>query len=125
MVLKRESKLNASLALFINHAVSCFIAGNAARSKKKFACKTKRRVAAADLCFCGGKTSENSELRDGGDVCSLSDRAGASEEGEGAGVGGREESRRVARTERERQNSELLLAGAVDWVLECVIVSAS
>lgn len=49
-----------------------------------------------------GEMSENSELRDGGDVCILSDRGRASKGGEreaggggGAGVGGREEKRRV------------------------------
>lgn len=44
--------------------------------------------------------------------------------GEGAGVGGREEKRRVSRMERGRIAS-CSLAGAVDSVFECVIVSAS
>lgn len=44
--------------------------------------------------------------------------------GEGAGVGGREEKRRVSRMERGRIAS-CSLAGAVDSVFECVIVSAA
>lgn len=57
----------------------------------------------------GGEMSENSEQGDRGDVCILSDRRRASKGeterswGEGAGVGGREERRRVSRTERERE----------------------
>lgn len=57
-----------------------------------------------------GKCQKNSELRDREDVCILSDRRRASERerrgeelGEGAGVGGREERRRVSRTERVRE----------------------
>lgn len=58
----------------------------------------------------------------------LTERASKSRERErrreGAGVGGREEKRRVSRMERGRRAS-CCLAGAVDSVFECVSVSAA
>lgn len=74
--------------------------------KRRFCWRISEQVA---------KISGNRKLRDGGDVCISSDRRGASEaemerkeQGEEAGVGGREKRRRVSRREKERRAAGLL-----------------
>lgn len=83
--------------------------------------------------------SENSELRDRGAVCILSDSRGAREGAVGkrkeserrmGGGGwsrwaGREEASVTDSKRGKEQRATRSLAGAADWVFKCVIVSAS